>query len=259
VLQRRRIRRSALITTVRWTCDDRQEDWQPLIPNLFLESLNRHDKNSAKRCWNGHPQEGMGSSLFWSIANKVSPNETPTRNQVAGWRDGDNDGSSWCQGLVYIIAEICQVLSDRFTVNGYITTGIPLQGYRQATTKERTKDRKGMGLGAKIKAGRGVATTIPPPHLKGKEKYFWKWRLPIGEMNQLLLIRNLLLVIGLDLDGCLCKASKDLTAALKLPHHVGAGGEETASWIDSACFHVLPLSSISTVNQWNWFFKTIFS
>jgi hypothetical protein len=71
---------------------------------------------------------------------------------------------------------------------------------------------------------KGIATTIPPTHLKGKEKYLWKWGLPIGETDQLLLGN-----VCLDQDGCLCKATKDLAAALKFAHHVGAGGEETAS------------------------------
>ncbi len=74
--------------------------------------------------------------------------------------------------------------------------------------------------------GKGVATTVPPKHLKGLEKYLWKWRLPINELDlQLLLVRN----VGLDANGCLCKASRILASALKFPHHVGAGGEESVS------------------------------
>jgi hypothetical protein len=73
--------------------------------------------------------------------------------------------------------------------------------------------------------GKGIATTVPPKHLKGSEKYLWKWRFPIDESDQLLLVRNL----GLDANGCLCKASKKLAAALRIPHHVGAGAEESAS------------------------------
>jgi hypothetical protein len=54
-----------------------------------------------------------------------------------------------------------------------------------------------------------------------------KWRLPVGEANQLLLIRN----VVLDKQGCLCKASRILAVSLKFPHHVGAGagGDETTS------------------------------
>jgi hypothetical protein len=74
--------------------------------------------------------------------------------------------------------------------------------------------------------GKGIVTTVPPKHLKGLEKYLWKWRLPIDESDQLLLVRN----VGLDVvNGCLCKASRNLAAALRFPHHVGAGGEESSS------------------------------
>ena len=127
----------------------------------------------------------------------------------------------------WYVAEISQVLSDRFTVNGYITMGLPLAGYARASKGERVKSLKGVTFlrtWCKDK-GKGIATTVPPKHLKGKEKYLWKWRLPVGETDQLLLIRN----VRLDQDGCLCKATKDLAATLKFAHHVGAGGEETAA------------------------------
>jgi hypothetical protein len=127
----------------------------------------------------------------------------------------------------WYVAEICQVLSDRFTVNGFITTGLPLVGYARATKGERVKALKGIAFlrtWCKDK-GKGIATTVPPTHLKGKEKYLWKWRLPVGETDQLLLVRN----VCLDQNGCLCKATKDLAATLKFAHHVGAGGEETAA------------------------------
>jgi hypothetical protein len=109
-------------------------------------------------------------------------------------------------------------------VNGFTTTGIPLTGYAQGTKGERVKALKGITFlrtWCKDK-GKGIATTVPPAHLKGKEKYLWKWRLPVGETDQLLLERN----VCLDQDGCLCKATKDLAAALGFAHHV-AGGEGT--------------------------------
>jgi hypothetical protein len=112
-------------------------------------------------------------------------------------------------------------------VNGFITLGIPLAGYAWATRGERVRALKGIAFlrtWCKDK-GKGIATTIPPAYLKGKEKYLWKWRLPVGETDQLLLVRN----VCLDQDGGLCKATKELAAALKFAHHVEAGGEETAS------------------------------
>jgi len=51
-----------------------------------------------------------------------------------------------------------------------------------------------------------------------------------NELDKLLLVRN----VALGADGCLCKASRNLAAALKFPHHVGAGGEETFSWSGNA-------------------------
>ncbi len=94
-----------------------------------------------------------------------------------------------------------------------------VQVYRKATKNKKTK-----ALHWCKDKGKGAATTVPPKHLKGLEKYLWKWRLLTEESDQLLLVRN----VGLGADGCLCKASRDLAAALKFPQHVGAGGEETS-------------------------------
>jgi hypothetical protein len=119
------------------------------------------------------------------------------------------------------------VLHDRFTVNGFITREAALVGYRQASKKLRLEALKGVAFlrtWCKDK-GEGVATAVPPKYLKGLEMYLWKLRLPIDELDRLLLVRN----VGLDANGCLCKTSRILAAALKFPHHVGAGGEESAS------------------------------
>ena len=119
------------------------------------------------------------------------------------------------------------MLHDRFTVNGFITSEATLVGYRQASKKQRLEALKSVTFHrtwCKDK-GKGVATTIPPKHLKGLEKYSWKWRLPIKELDQLLLVRN----VDLDACGCLCKASRIIAASLRFPHHIGAGGKESAS------------------------------
>jgi hypothetical protein len=94
--------------------------------------------------------------------------------------------------------------SLRFTVNGFITTGTPLAGYARATRRERSRALKGISF---------LRTWCKD---KGKG---------IGVTDQLLLIRN----VSLNRDGCLCKATRELAAALKFAHHVRAGGEETAS------------------------------
>jgi hypothetical protein len=119
------------------------------------------------------------------------------------------------------------VLHDLFVVNGFITLEATMDGYRQASKKLRLEALKKVAFlrtWCKDK-GKGVATMVPPKHLKGVEKYLWKWRLPINELDQLLLVRN----VGLDANECLCKASRILASALRFPHHVGAGGEESVS------------------------------
>ncbi len=74
----------------------------------------------------------------------------------------------------WYVAEISQVLSDRFTVNGFITMGIPPAGYARATRAERIKALKGITFlrtWCKDK-GKGIATTIPPAHLRGKRNTY---------------------------------------------------------------------------------------
>jgi hypothetical protein len=127
----------------------------------------------------------------------------------------------------WYVAEVAQVLGDRFTVNGFTTTGAPLAGYKTASRKDRVRALDGISFHrtwCKDK-DKGEGTIISPAQLKGKEKYLWNWRIPISEADQLLLIRNIIL----EKEGCLCKFTKDLTAALKYPHHVGAGEAETES------------------------------
>jgi hypothetical protein len=65
----------------------------------------------------------------------------------------------------WYVAEISQVLSDRFTVNGFITTGTPLDGYRQESRKARIDALKGIAfLRTWCKdEGKGIATTASPP------------------------------------------------------------------------------------------------
>jgi hypothetical protein len=113
----------------------------------------------------------------------------------------------------WYVAEVAQVLSDRFTVNGFTTTGAPLAGYRITSRKDIMRALHGISFHRTWckDRGKGEGTIIPPAHLKGKEKYLWNWRIPISEKNQLLLSRNVIL----EKDGCLCKITKDLAAALK--------------------------------------------
>jgi hypothetical protein len=55
----------------------------------------------------------------------------------------------------WYVAEVAQVLGDHFTVNGFTTTGAPLETYRTASRKDRVRALQGIsstGLGARTKA-----------------------------------------------------------------------------------------------------------
>ncbi len=120
-------------------------------------------------------------------------------------------------------------------------------GYRQASKKLRFEALKKVAfLRTWCKDKRkGVATTVPPKHLKGSEKYLWKWRLPINELDQLLLVRN----VGLDANGCLCKASWILASALKFPHHVGAEERNLSLDLEECIIFSLSLSFVGVLSN----------
>jgi hypothetical protein len=46
----------------------------------------------------------------------------------------------------WYVAEVSQVLHDRFTMNGFITIGAPLAGYRQTSLKMRADALKGIAF-----------------------------------------------------------------------------------------------------------------
>ena len=72
-----------------------------------------------------------------------------------------------------------------------------------------------------LEKGRGMAVTDPPKsvHLT---RDLWTGKIPLNEWNEHALIRN----VGLDSQGNLNSSTIKLAASLKLPHHLGAGGED---------------------------------
>ena len=56
-----------------------------------------------------------------------------------------------------------------------------------------------------------------------KNANLWTGKLPIDEWDELVLVRN----IGLNFVGVLNSTSIRLAASLEIPHHEGAGGEES--------------------------------
>jgi hypothetical protein len=61
----------------------------------------------------------------------------------------------------------------------------------------------------------------PSSASQGAAGYLWKWRIPIVELDQILLVRDVILTA----DGKLSPGSLSIAAGLPFPHHVGAGGD----------------------------------
>jgi hypothetical protein len=182
--------------SLRRSCGDCQENWKSLFPNLLHQSPHRHDSASTKRCGHDHPEKEWLSPSLAPSENRLIPRKHQEGMEL---QVGEMvvmmdypDAKDW------YVAEVAQVLGDRFTVNGFTTTGAPLETYRTASRKDRVRALQGISFHrtwCKDK-GKGEGTIIPPAHLKGREKYLWNWRIPIGEKDQLLLIRNVARRLG---------------------------------------------------------------
>jgi hypothetical protein len=57
--------------------------------------------------------------------------------------------------------------------------------------------------------------------LEWQQDYLWKWRIPIAELDQILLVRDVILTA----EGKSSPSSFNLAAGLQSPHHQGAGGD----------------------------------
>ncbi len=128
------------------------------------------------------------------------------------------------ESLDWYAAEIAKVLNDRFVVNGYITEGAPLiANYKAKSWRARKANLEALTFHRTwcVNQGRGKATIIPPAQLKGRQDYLWKWRIPIAELDQILLVRDVILTT----EGRLSPGSLSVSAGLQIPHHLGAGGE----------------------------------
>jgi hypothetical protein len=69
----------------------------------------------------------------------------------------------------WYVAEVAHVLGDRFTVNGFTSTGVPLAGYKAASRKDRARALHGITYHrtwCRDKGkGEGTGTIIPPGHI----------------------------------------------------------------------------------------------
>ena len=120
-------------------------------------------------------------------------------------------------------AQIYRVLGDRIEVHWFTTNTAPLKNYSTASENDRMTNLKGSSFLRTwcLDYGRGQATTKPPkPTRRLKDVY--SGRIPISELHQHLLIRN----VGISAQGKLDPTTLQLAVKLKIPHHLGAGGED---------------------------------
>ncbi len=108
-------------------------------------------------------------------------------------------------------------------VHGYITEGASLANYKAKSWRARKANLERLTFHRTwcVNQGRGKATIIPPAHLKGQQDYLRKWRIPIAELDQILLVRDVILTA----EEKLSPGSLSIAAGLQFPHHLGAGGE----------------------------------
>jgi hypothetical protein len=127
------------------------------------------------------------------------------------------ESTDWC------IAEIAKVLNDRFVVNGYIIEGALLVDYKAKSWKARKANLEALTFHRAwcVNQGKGKAAITPSAHLKGQQGYLWKWKVPIGELDQILLVKDVILTS----DGKLSPGSLNIAAGLQIPHHLDAGGD----------------------------------
>jgi hypothetical protein len=109
-------------------------------------------------------------------------------------RNGDHEGFSRLDRLVHCGNSTST--EQRFVVYSYITEGAPLTNYNKDKSWKAQKANLEMSTFHRswcISQGKGKATIIPAKHLKLQQDYLWKWRILIGELDQVLLVRDVML------------------------------------------------------------------
>ena len=128
---------------------------------------------------------------------------------------GPNDKDWYC-------AEIAEVLVDRIVINYHTTATPPPENYEAATPLARKSAlARARFLKTWIKRPSGLPTIIAP-RLSRIHKNLYQQRIPLVELDQHLLVRN----VSISAKGRLSLETVNLAAALSQPHHLGAGGSD---------------------------------
>jgi hypothetical protein len=185
-----------------------QRDQGMLIPASHMKPLTCAERAAG----NGTPSN-PGTTFSSPVMHQ--PGAKPVENELVLLKGGKNDKDWYC-------AKILEVLTDRIKVSWYTTDTEPLSNYRAQSRKARTTNL----AHAKFKttwvmAPSGLPTIIDPRASKTRSQLY-TGKIPIGELDQHLLVRN----VALKPSGRLSPQTLGLAARLPKPHHKGAGGSD---------------------------------
>jgi hypothetical protein len=124
----------------------------------------------------------------------------------------------------WYVAEISRILPDRIEVNYYTTATPPLEQHLSRSQALRMK-RLGESSFLRtwcLEANGFLPTTEPPLQATRLNKDVYKGSIPLREIHQHILLRD----VKLTALGLLDPRSMRLACTLNIPHHVGAGGED---------------------------------
>jgi len=124
----------------------------------------------------------------------------------------------------WYVAEINRILPDRIEVNYYTTATPPLDQHLSRSQALRMK-RLGESSFLRtwcLEANGFLPTTEPPLQAARLNKDVYKGSIPLREIHQHILLRD----VKLTALGLLDPRSMRLACTLNIPHHVGAGSED---------------------------------
>jgi hypothetical protein len=156
-----------------------QRDQGMLIPASHMKPLTCAERAAG----NGTPSN-PGTTFSSPVMHQ--PGAKPVENELVLLKGGKNDQDWYC-------AKILKVLTDRIKVSWYTTDTEPLSNYRAQSRKTRTTNL----AHAKFKTiwvvtPSGLPTIIDPRASKSRSRLY-TGKIPIGELDQHLLIRNVAL------------------------------------------------------------------
>lgn len=125
-------------------------------------------------------------------------------------KDGESATTWYC-------AQVMEKLPDRIKVSYFTTQSASLEDYSKASVKDRLKSLRNVIFSKTWTLPNGEATIVAPA-LQGRRAPLWTGQIPLGFLDDQLLIRS----VGLSSQGKLDETSVMLAAKLNIPHHVGA-------------------------------------